>query len=60
MSEQDWIDFMSEPSQFDHDDYAYADGYYARLRVAGLARTAKPDRSTSRQRQRDACREQRK
>lgn len=35
MTHQDQNDFMSEPSPFDHDDYADADAFYARRRYAG-------------------------
>ena len=30
VTKQDWIDFMSEPEPFDHDDYADADDFYTR------------------------------
>ncbi len=33
MTKQDWIDFMSEASPFDHDDYADADDFYTRRQL---------------------------
>lgn len=39
MTTQDWIDFMSDPSPFDDEDYADADAFYVRQRLRRLNAT---------------------